>query len=222
MMRHSAAILAFAALFVPAARADYAVLRSGQRLHVHGYERQGDRVRLVLDGGMVEVAAADLVAVEPEEVFTPAPDPTPAGPYGKIIRAAAQEQGVDEALISSVIATESNFNPKAVSRRQAVGLMQLRPETATRYSVSNAFDPAQNISAGTRYLKDLLQQYHGNLALALAAYNAGPHRVERYHGIPPYAETRAYVRHVAKKLTEQKTKKSAGVEKVGVAAVALQ
>jgi soluble lytic murein transglycosylase-like protein len=221
-MRYSAAIFALAALFAPAARADYAVLRSGQRLHVRGYERQGDRVRLVLDGGTVEVAAADLVAVEPEEVFTPAPDPAPAGPYGKIIRAAAQEQGVDEALISSVIATESNFNPRAVSRRQAVGLMQLRPETATRYSVSDAFDPTQNISAGTRYLKDLLQQYHGNLALALAAYNAGPHRVERYHGIPPYAETRAYVRHVAKKLTEQKTKKSASDDKVSAAAVALQ
>ncbi|MFY9528555.1 MAG: lytic transglycosylase domain-containing protein [Candidatus Acidiferrales bacterium] len=222
MMRLSAVILALAALFSPAARADYAVLRSGERLHIRGYERQGDRVRLVLDGGTVEVAAADLVAVEPEEVFTPAPDPAPAGPYGKIIRAAAQEQGVDEALISSVIATESNFNPKAVSRRQAVGLMQLRPETATRYSVSNAFDPTQNISAGTRYLKDLLQQYHGNLALALAAYNAGPHRVERYHGVPPYPETRSYVRRVAKKLTEQKTRKSAGAEKVGTAAVALQ
>jgi soluble lytic murein transglycosylase-like protein len=222
MMRHSAAIFALAALFAPAARADYAVLRSGQRLHVRGYERQGDRVRLVLDGGTVEVAAADLVAVEPEEVFTPAPDPAPAGPYGKIIRAAAQEQGVDEALISSVIATESNFNPKAVSRRQAVGLMQLRPETATRYSVSDAFDPTQNISAGTRYLKDLLQQYHGNLALALAAYNAGPHRVERYHGIPPYPETRSYVRRVAKKLTEQKTKKSPSADKVSAATVALQ
>jgi soluble lytic murein transglycosylase-like protein len=222
-MRYSAAFLAIAALFAPVVHADYAVLRSGQRLHISGYERDGDRVRLALDGGMVEVAATDLVAVEPEEVFVPAPDPAPAGPYGKIIRAAAQEQGVDEALISSVIATESNFNPKAVSRRQAVGLMQLLPATAARYSVSNAFDPAQNISAGTRYLKELLQQYRGNLALALAAYNAGPHRVERYHGVPPYAETRAYVRHVAQKLTERKTKKATGTGKVlTTAAVALE
>ena len=107
--------------------------------------------------------------------------------------------GLDEALISSVIFAESNFNPKAVSRKRAQGLMQLLPATAARYSVTNIFDPAQNIAAGTHYLKDLLDQYHGNLEWALAAYNAGPERIEQYHGVPPYPETVDYVRRVTQR-----------------------
>jgi soluble lytic murein transglycosylase-like protein len=86
--------------------------------------------------------------------------------------------------------------------------MQLLPSTAARYSVSNAFDPAQNISAGAHYLKDLLDQYHGNLQFALAAYNAGPQSIELYHGIPPYPETVDYVRRVTKKFAEEKSKKT--------------
>ncbi len=193
----------------PAAHADYAVLRSGQRLHITGYQRDGETVRLYINGGSVEIAAADLVRVEPEDVFPGVTSPVASGPYGKFIQAAAQKHGVDEALISSVIAAESGFNPRAVSRKQAQGLMQLIPQTASRYAVSNAFDPAQNIDGGTRYLKDLLEQYHGDLARALAAYNAGPQRVQQYRGVPPYPETRAYVRRVTKKLAQSK-KKQAG------------
>ena len=208
-MRNSMTLLAVLAFAAPASRADYAVLRSGQRLHISGYEQVGGNVRLSVDGGSVVVAAADLVRIEPEEVFSvaAAPPAGPAGPYGNIIRAEAEAQGLDPALISSVIATESNFNPRAVSRRQALGLMQLLPETAAHYSASNAFDPAQNIAAGTHYLKDLLDQYHGNLALALAAYNAGPKRVQQYKGVPPYQETLSYVRSVKQKLAAQKRSK---------------
>ena len=101
-----------------------------------------------------------------------------------------------------MIAAESNFNPKAVSRKQALGLTQLLPQTAAQYSVANVFDPAQNIEGGAHYLKDLLEKYRGNLALALAAYNAGPDTVERYNGIPPFAETQNYVKRIISDLAK--------------------
>jgi hypothetical protein len=189
-------LLAAAAVSPRVARADYAVLRSGARLHINGYERDGERVRLTVDGGTVSVAAADLVAVEPEEHFAamPAVPVVAPGPFGNLIHAAAEKHGVDESLIRWVIAVESNFNPRAVSRKRAQGLMQLLPKTAALYSVGDIFDPAENIDAGTRYLKDLLARYRGDLQLALAAYNAGPEMVERYGGVPPFPETQKYVR----------------------------
>jgi soluble lytic murein transglycosylase-like protein len=203
-----AGALIAAAVGIPAAHADYAVLRSGARLHVTGYELAGDRVKLAVAGGTVEIAASDLIDVEPEDLF-PAP---PAANvdfgvrYAKLIHAAAQKHGVDEKLIARVIAAESDFNPKAVSRKRALGLMQLLPETAARYSVANVFDPAQNIDGGTHYLKDLLERYRGNLALALAAYNAGPEMVDRYGGVPPFFETQNYVRQILASLAIQTAK----------------
>jgi len=198
------AVLAAAAIGAPAARADYAVLRSGLRLHITGYETAGDRVRLTVQGGAVEVAATDLLSVEPEEAFQPLPHsaPSAAGPYSELIRAAALKHGLDEMLVARLIAAESNFNPKAVSRKQALGLMQLLPKTAAQYSVANVFDPAQNIEGGTHYLKDLLEKYRGNLAFALAAYNAGPDMVERYGGIPPFPETQNYVKRITAELAK--------------------
>jgi len=207
MMRSTAifmAALAVTAAAATTARADYAVLRSGMRLHITGCERVGDRVRLTVKGGVVEMAASDLVTVEPEDVFPalpPAPA-APAGPYAALIHAAAEKDGVSEKLITHVIAVESNFNPRAVSRKRAQGLMQLLPETAARYSVANVFDPAQNIDGGTRYLKDLLGLYRGDLKLALAAYNAGPDMVQRYGGVPPFPETQNYVKRITSELAE--------------------
>ena len=202
---------------IPAARADYAVLRSGARLHITSYQRVGNQMRLTIAGGTVTVAASDVVAIEPEEVFKPNPPASvPAkitGPYAKLIRDAAAKHGVNEALIRRVIAAESNFNPRAVSMKDAFGLMQLLPETAARYNVMNMFDPAQNIDAGTRYLKALLDQYDGNLPLALAAYNAGPQTVARYGGIPPFPETQSYVRRITSEVTKVKAQnRRAGAE----------
>jgi hypothetical protein len=196
------AMFAALALGAPAAHADYAVLRSGVRIHIAGYERVGGSVRLAVAGGAVEIEAGDLVAVEPEDTFQPLPpDPRAAdAPYGKLIRVAAQRHGVDERLITRVIAAESNFNPKAVSRKRALGLMQLLPQTAARYAIGDLFDPAENIDAGTRYLKDLLARYGGNLTLTLAAYNAGPETVDRYGGVPPFSETQNYVRRITARL----------------------
>ena len=202
----AATLLAAASCAAPA-RADYAVLRSGLRLHITGYESEGAHVRLTVEGGTVDVQAEDVVAIEPEDHFTPnAPSPvTSAGPFANLIHAAAQKHGLDEDLIARVIAMESNFNPRAVSRKQALGLMQLLPQTAARYSVGDIFDPAQNIDAGAHYLKDLLTRYRGNLALALAAYNAGPEMVERYGGVPPFAETQNYVRQITDKMAREKS-----------------
>jgi soluble lytic murein transglycosylase-like protein len=185
----------------PLARADYAVLRSGARIHVTGYETAGDCIRLYVPGGTIELPIDNIVSVEPEDTF-PANTAAPlsSGRYSMLIRAAALKFGIDEKLIEQVIATESNFNPHAVSRKLAMGLMQLLPETAARYSVVNVYDPTENIDGGTRYLRDLLVRYRGNVQLALAAYNAGPGTVDRFSGIPPFPETRSYVRRITAKL----------------------
>jgi soluble lytic murein transglycosylase-like protein len=114
--------------------------------------------------------------------------------FDHFIEQAARSHAVRPELVRAVIVVESAFNPNAVSNRGAVGLMQLRPATARRYGVANAFDPEQNIKAGVHYLRDLLTRYGNNLELTLAAYNAGEDAVERYgHSIPPFAETRHYV-----------------------------
>jgi len=113
-----------------------------------------------------------------------------------MVREAADRHHVDPALVRAVIETESNWNPAAVSRKGAMGLMQLIPTTAQRFGVNDVFNPKQNVDAGVRYLKILLERYNGNLDLALAAYNAGEGAVDRAHGIPAYRETRNYVQRV--------------------------
>ena len=114
----------------------------------------------------------------------------------KIVREAADRHSVDPALVRAVIETESNWNPRAYSHKGAGGLMQLIPTTAQRYGAYDVFDPKQNIDAGVKHLKRLLERYNGNLDLALAAYNAGEGAVDRVHGIPAYRETRNYVQKV--------------------------
>ena len=212
-LKRAVLLLLTALLGAPMLRAEYVVLRSGQRLTVTSYQLDGDKYRLQMAGGSVEIAAEEVVAIEPEEVFTPVPaKPTVKPPYRELVEAAAARYSVDADLIASVIAVESNFDPKAVSRKRARGLMQLLPATAARLGVRNIEDPQENIDAGTRYLRELLQRYNNNLVLALAAYNAGPERIQRYGRVPPFAETISYVRRVRRGYENNKSntlKKSA-------------
>ncbi len=119
---------------------------------------------------------------------------TAPGPWDEAIGVAARRRGVDPKLVKSVMLVESNFDSRAVSRKGARGLMQLMPETARRFGVSDRFEPLENIRGGVEYLDVLLKLYAGDVALALAAYNAGESMVARYEGIPPFPETREYVR----------------------------
>jgi hypothetical protein len=199
------------------------VLRFGQRIRITGYERvecsvqvasapeagQGEGAQptslcyvLHMRGGRLQVPAADVLAIEPEDTFGPAAAPMPRYPFDALIRAAALRHRLDEKLVASVIAAESNFNPRAISPKNARGLMQLLPDTARRLGVSDIFDPEQNINAGTRYLRELLDRYDGDLTLALAAYNAGPDRVAQYNGVPPFPETRAYLSRISARLKD--------------------
>jgi soluble lytic murein transglycosylase-like protein len=150
-------------------------------------------------GGTLEIPADALVRVDPEDTFLPVKVKSLDVPYANFISESARAHGVAPELVASVIAVESNFNPNAVSWRSARGLMQLMPQTAARFGVTQVFDPQQNIEAGTKYLKELLLRYNGDLALTLAAYNAGPDRVGQYRAVPPYRETRDYVRRVTEK-----------------------
>jgi soluble lytic murein transglycosylase-like protein len=138
-----------------------------------------------------------LLASPPEErerTGKPANWLAKSAEFDAFIERAARSHAVRPELVRAVIVVESAFNPNAVSNRGAVGLMQLRPATARRYGVANAFDPEQNIKAGVHYLRDLLTRYGNNLELTLAAYNAGEDAVERYgHSVPPFAETQHYV-----------------------------
>ncbi len=140
-------------------------------------------------------------------VAPPAPKVAPAV-LNHLVSQIASQQGVEEALVHSVIQTESNYNTGAVSVKGAQGIMQLIPSTARRFGVNNSFDVADNIQGGVRYLRFLLDYYRGDYTRAIAAYNAGEAAVDKYKGVPPYAETQGYVRTVAKRLTAERANAS--------------
>jgi soluble lytic murein transglycosylase-like protein len=118
--------------------------------------------------------------------------------YDPVVKKAAGKHRIDAALIHVIIKAESNYDVFAISDKGAMGLMQLMPATARQYGVNNVFDPSQNIEGGVRYLKDLVKLYDGQTRLVLAAYNAGQEAVKKYKGIPPYAETKAYIAGIMK------------------------
>jgi len=144
-----------------------------------------------------EQAGRTPLTAQPEAATGPAtPIEEVTGPFEKIIREAALKYGVDADLVRAVIRTESNFNPLARSRAGAKGLMQLMPRLAKELGISNPFDPRENVLGGTKYLSKLLDRHDGDVSLALASFNAGPRNVTRYRGIPPFKETRGYVKKI--------------------------
>jgi soluble lytic murein transglycosylase-like protein len=180
---------------------EYAVLASGARLRVDRHEADGAKVRLYHAGGYIEVESGQVLGFEAAEEPAPAPAIAPETLAAPAVRqpgpleladAAADKYGLPRALVRSVMAAESGMQPNAVSPKGAIGLMQLMPATAQVLG-ADPWDPAQNVDAGTRYLRDLLVKYDGALWHALAAYNAGSGAVEKYKGIPPYAETIRYI-----------------------------
>ena len=140
-----------------------------------------------------------------QALSSPRSTPLPsAAELNMVVNSASETYHLDPDLVNSVIHAESGFNAHAVSPKGAQGLMQLMPQTASNLGVSNAFDPKQNVGGGSAYLRELLEHYNFDLVKALAAYNAGPQRVERYNGVPPFRETRAYVAHIVHEYNQKK------------------
>ncbi len=190
--------------------AEFANLRNGFSLRHEHHEVIGETTRLYMSadpaGGYVDVPTAEIESYEPAP---PDPQDAAAAPakhadLKTIVAAASSQHQIDADFIASVIAAESANNPRAVSPKGAQGLMQLMPATASKLGVKDSFDPAANVDGGVRYLRQLLLLYNGDVAKALAAYNAGPQRVQQYKGVPPYRETHAYVARIIKDFNRKK------------------
>jgi hypothetical protein len=219
-------------LTLPALGTDLAILHNGFSIRHEHRETVGSVTRLYLGTGKdyVDIATSQIERFEKDQspavvpvvgpASVPAAAPVVSAPLAKpqalkpqdlkaVINAISDRHQLDPDFISSVIHAESGFNPRAVSPKGAQGLMQLMPGTASKLGVTNAFDPRANVEGGTRYLSELLERYNFDVIKALAAYNAGPHRVQQYGGVPPYYETRTYVARIVrdynrKKIAERK------------------
>jgi soluble lytic murein transglycosylase-like protein len=218
-------------LALPALGADLAILRNGFSIRHERRETVGSMTRLYLgtDKGYVDIATTqierfdkDLTPAVAAAASIPAPGPAPtvapilassrlAKPQPlkpqelkEVINNISDRHHIDPDFISSVIHAESGFNQRAVSPKGAQGLMQLMPGTASKLGVSNAFDPRANVEGGTKYLTELLERYNFDVIKALAAYNAGPLRVQQYGGVPPYRETQAYVASIVRDYNRKK------------------
>ncbi len=184
-----------------AARADIAVLANGTSFKIGSRRVESGLVWLSLKGGgEVGLPEAAISGYVPDEIVEEVAAAMAAAPPGldleTLIAETARRHNLNPALVRSVVAVESAFQPNAISPKGAQGLMQLMPQTARSLGVADPFDPGQNLDGGTRHLKELVARYGGNLHLALAAYNAGQGAVQKHRGVPPYRETRSYVKKV--------------------------
>jgi hypothetical protein len=214
--------------------AEVALLRNGFSIRFERKEQTGDVTRLFTNGGFIDVPSADIASFEKEDTpELPAPpavqQASPTAPavgakpaqvtaqaasttmpalsraeLDQFVREISSRYQLDPDFVMSVIKAESNFQARAVSRKGAQGLMQLMPQTASQLGVTDPFNPKANVAGGTAFLNQLLEQYHNDPVKALAAYNAGAHRVEQYHGVPPYRETRAYIARIIRDFNAKK------------------
>ena len=215
--------IALLAVCVPMARAlEHVTLSNGFELECVRREVVGDKIRLYFAGAgdnYIDVSPSAVVRVEmmPDPPKPIAIIPTPkadavvsngqptAAELKEMLAKAGAQHNIDAELLASVVHAESGGQVRAVSRVGAQGLMQLMPGTASALGVKNSFVASENVEGGTKYLDQMLIRYNDNIALALAAYNAGPGAVDRYHGVPPYRETRAYVARVIREFNRRKT-----------------
>jgi soluble lytic murein transglycosylase-like protein len=226
-----AAVLALAQLSAFAGQ--IAILRNGFTIHFDHKEQNGSSTRLYTGTGYLDIASDQIASYDVDETpVTPEPQPAPqpvaltttepsaAQPAAvasqtpakaaqnmdleQVVREASSKNRLDPDFVSSVIRAESNFKTHAVSKKGAQGLMQLMPATAAQLGVADAFDPRANVEAGTAHLSALLDLYNNDPIRALAAYNAGAHRVKQYHGVPPYRETRDYINKIVRDFNAKK------------------
>jgi Transglycosylase SLT domain len=191
---------------------ELAILHNGFSIRHEKSEIVGTITRLYLGtdrSGYVDIPTSEIERFEKDlapPIKIPVSVQVPDRPQSlnQVIDDISDRHHLDPDLINSVIHAESRFNPRALSPKGAQGLMQLMPHTASQLGVANAFDPKANVEGGTRYLRELLERYNFDLVKALAAYNAGPHRVEQYRGVPPYYETRAYVANIIRDFNRKK------------------
>jgi soluble lytic murein transglycosylase-like protein len=203
----AAALLVLSGLSATAA--EIAHLRNGFAIRHERHEPRDAVTRLYLTDApdnYVDVPTAEILAFEEiDPPLAPAVVPAPLSTLDAAVSAASSRNNIDPDLILSMIRAESGFNPNAISPKGAQGLMQLMPQTAAQLGVLNVLDPAANVEGGTRYLRELLERYQNDVLKALAAYNAGPERVEQYRGVPPYRETRVYIARVIQDFNRKKS-----------------
>jgi len=215
-------LLSFLTVTLAASAGEYAVLANGFRLHADSHVIEGSSVRLQTPQGVIELPANQVVQFEPEDYTPPAAtapqeskpaaDAVPALTPQELTTVAALRAGLPPAILHSVAKAESGYKLDAVSPKGAIGLMQLMPATAAELN-ADPYDPAQNAEAGAKYLRDLLLKYENDphqVSKAIAAYNAGPAAVDKYHGIPPFRETIEYVTRVLKQYEKEQKQASKG------------
>lgn len=197
---------------------EFVVLSNGFRIHADSHSADGSVIRLQTNQGVIEIQASTVAAFEQEDYIPPLAAVAPAAISGtaqtppkvdltprELITQAAIHAGLPPAFVQSVARAESGYRQDAVSPKGAIGLMQLMPKTAAELA-ADPYDAAQNAEAGAKYLRDLLQKYENDphqVSKAVAAYNAGPAAVDKYDGIPPYAETIRYVKRVLKQYEKE-------------------